>query len=163
MKSVLTACLMICFACVANAQLKGFGLGPYVEYGIPSGDFQQTHKNGYGLGLGADIRLGKWGLTGSAGYIHFGGKATTDESGSHSASSIKAFPIRAGIKYRFIPAMYLKLESGMARLSGDDKSALIISPGIGVRLLGLDLQAKYEIWKGDQTRSFAGLKAGINF
>lgn len=146
-----------------RSQLKGFSLGPFAEAASPAGSFKETNKNGYGAGLGADIRLGKIGLTGSIGYMHFGGKTINKEGGSIDMPAINAVPVRVGLKYRIIPAVYAKLESGVAKFTGGDQSAFIISPGIGVRILGFDLQAKYEIWKNDQTYSFLGVKAGINF
>ena len=148
---------------VTSAQLKGFSLGPFAEMGWPSGSFKETHKNGYGAGFGADVRLGKIGLTGSVGYMQFGGKTIDKGDGLVDMPSVKAVPVRVGLKYRIVPALYAKLESGVARFTGGDESALIFSPGIGVRILGLDLQAKYEVWKAKETYSFLGLKAGFNF
>jgi len=145
------------------AQLKGFSLGPFVEAGWPTGDFKQTNKNGYGGGLGADIRLGKIGITGSVGYMHFGGKTMEKADGLVSMPAINAVPIRAGLKYRLAPGLYAKLETGVAQFTQGNESAFILSPGIGIRLLGLELQAKYEIWKKQETFSFWGLKAGFNF
>ena len=75
--------------------------------------------------------------------------------------AINAFPIRAGIKYRFIPAVYFKLEGGVARFINNSGSAVIFSPGIGLRVLGLDLQAKYETWINEG--SGWGVKLGYNF
>jgi hypothetical protein len=147
----------------AQSQLKGFSLGPFAEAAWPAGNFKETNKNGYGAGLGADIRLGKIGLTGSVGYMHFGGKTINKEAGPIDMPSINAVPVRVGLKYRIIPVLYAKLESGVAKFTGGDESAFIFSPGIGVRILGFDFQAKYEIWKSEQTYSFLGLKAGINF
>ena len=147
----------------AQAQLKGFSLGPFVEAGWPTGSFKETNKNGYGAGLGADVRLGKIGVSGSVGYMHFGGKTINKEDGNIAMPSINAVPVRVGLKYRIVPALYAKLESGVAKFTGGDQSAFIISPGIGVRILGFDFQAKYEIWKKQETYSFWGLKAGINF
>ncbi len=146
-----------------QAQLKGFSLGPFVEAGWPTGSFAESNKNGIGAGLGADIRLGKIGLTGSVGYMHFGGKTLNKGNGDIDMPAIKAVPVRAGLKYRVVPALYIKLESGVAKFTGSNESAVIISPGIGLRLLGLDLQAKYEVWQKDQAYSFWGLKAGFNF
>ena len=146
-----------------QAQLKGFSLGPFAEAGWPTGSFKETNKNGYGAGFGADIRLGKIGLTGSVGYMHFGGKTINKEDGAIVMPSIKAVPVRVGLKYRIVPALYAKLESGVAKFTGGNESAFIVSPGLGVRILGLDVQAKYEIWKKEETYSFWGLKAGINF
>jgi hypothetical protein len=129
----------------------------------PTSDFEQTNKNGFGAGFGADIRLGKAGVTGSVGYMYFGGK--TLHSGNETADmpSFNVIPMRAGLKYRLAPGVYAKLEGGVARFTDDNESALIFSPGVGVRILGLDVQAKYEVWKNDQTFSFLGIKAGFNF
>jgi len=147
----------------SKAQLKGFSIGPYAELAKPVGNLDETHKNGIGVGLSADIRLGKWGLTGSAGYIHFTGKSITTGSGTKDIPDINAFPIRAGLKYRLAPIIYVKLESGVANFNKDNGSAVIVSPGIGLRILGLDIQGKYEAWVNNGTNSFWGLKVGYNF
>ena len=160
-KILLIPFLLASTACVA--QLKGFSFGPYVEAAWPSGDFKQSNKNGFGAGLTADIRLGKAGLTGSVGYMYFGGKTVYTGNETADMPSFNVVPTRVGIKYRLAPALYAKLESGIAKFTGDNKSAIIFSPGLGVRILGLDVQAKYEIWKNEQTLSFLGLKAAINF
>ena len=146
-----------------SAQLKGFSLGPFAEAGWPTGDFQQTNTNGLGAGLGADIRLGKIGITGSVGYMHFGGKTINKGGGDIIMPAVNAVPVRAGLKYRLAAGIYTKLESGVAKFAGTNESALIFSPGIGVRILGMELQAKYEVWKKPEVYSFWGLKAAVNF
>ncbi len=160
-KVLLILLLLASTACVA--QVKGFGFGPYVEAAWPAGDFKESNKNGFGVGFGADIRLGKAGVTGSIGYLYFGGK--TIHAGNETADmpSVNVVPVRAGFKYRLAPGIYVKLESGVAKFAGENQSAIIFSPGLGVRILGLDVQAKYEVWKNEQTFSFLGLKAGFNF
>jgi hypothetical protein len=163
MKVILITITMVLAWVTGLAQLKGFSLGPFAEAGWPMGSFKETNKNGYGAGLGADIRLGKIGLTGSVGYMNFGGKTINKGNRVIDMPSINAVPLRVGLKYRIVPALYAKLESGVAKFTGADQSAFIISPGIGVRILGLDVQAKYEVWKKEETYSFWGLKAGINF
>ena len=145
------------------AQLKGFSLGPYAELAWPTSDFEKTNKNGLGAGLGADIGFGKLKLTGSVGFIHFGGKTVSIEGSTVDMPAINAIPIRAGFKYRFVPLFYAKLEGGVARYTDGDNSAFILSPGIGLRLLGWDVLAKYETWMKDGAISFWGLKAGYNF
>jgi hypothetical protein len=162
MRKLLIVALLVS-GITGSAQLKGFSIGPFVEAGWPTGNFQESNKNGYGAGLGADIRLGKIGVTGSVGYMHFGGKTIDKGAGAVKMPAINAVPVRAGIKYRLAPAIYAKFESGVARFTKNNESALIISPGIGVRVLGLELQAKYEIWKKQDDYSFWGLKAGFNF
>src|SRR5687768_3600758 len=137
MKVVLIMAVMLAWL-PGQGQLKGFSLGPFAEAAWPTGSFKETNKNGYGAGLGADIRLGKIGLTGSVGYMHFGGKTIKNEGGSIDMPSINAVPVKVGLKYRIIPVLYAKLESGVAKFTGSDESAFIVSPGIGLRLLGFD-------------------------
>jgi hypothetical protein len=162
MKNIMVLVFLIS-GITGSAQLKGFSLGPFVEAGWPTGNFQETNKNGMGAGLGADIRLGRIGVTGSVGYMHFGGKTIIKEDRYVQMPALNAVPVRLGIKYRLAPAIYAKFESGVARFTKDNQSALIISPGIGVRILGLELQAKYEVWKKQEAYSFWGVKAGFNF
>ncbi|MEP7374078.1 MAG: hypothetical protein ABI675_11855 [Chitinophagaceae bacterium] len=162
MKNILVLLFLIT-GIAGSAQLKGFGFGPFIEAGQPTGNFRETNKNGIGAGLGADIRLGRIGITGSVGYMHFGGNTIDKGNGNVKMPALNALPIRAGLKYRLAPAIYAKFESGVARFTGTNESSLIISPGVGVRILGLDLQAKYEVWKKQEAYSFWGLKAGFNF
>jgi hypothetical protein len=147
----------------SSAQLKGFGVGPYAEMAWLSGDFAESNKNGIGAGLTADIRLGKLGLTGSVGYMHFGGKTMNTADGPVNMPAINAVPVRAGFKYRFIPLLYVKVEGGVANYTNDQGSAFILSPGVGVRLLGWDIQAKYETWIKNGSNSFAGIRVGYLF
>ncbi|MCW3073119.1 MAG: hypothetical protein JWP69_188 [Flaviaesturariibacter sp.] len=142
----------------AQAQLKGFSIGPYVEGALPVGDFGDAYKSGIGAGLGADVKIPftKLGVTASVGYMHFEGK-------DGNPIKFNAIPIRAGLKYRF-SLVYAKLEAGVANITDDGGSAFIISPGLGVRILGLDIQAKYESWSKDKvSNGFVGLKASYNF
>jgi hypothetical protein len=76
-------------------------------------------------------------------------------------AAINAIPLRAGVKYRLVPALYVKLEGGVANYLNSKSSAVIISPGIGLRVLGLDVQAKYETWVNEG--SGWGVKLGYNF
>jgi hypothetical protein len=163
MKKYLLSLYCVIAASASPAQLKGFSLGAYAEYANPTGKFEESNKNGIGAGINADIRLGKLGLTGSAGFMRFGGKSITAGNGHTSFPTVNAFPIRAGLKYRLVPLLYLKLESGIVNYTNDGGSAVILSPGLGLRVLGLDVQAKYESWIKNGNRSFWGVKAGYNF
>ena len=163
MKFLICSLALLIASYASYGQLKGFSLGPFAEAAWPTGEFSQTNKNGYGIGLGADVRLGKVGVMGSVGYMHFGGKDVKTNEGLMNMPTVKAIPIRVGLKYRIVPALYAKVESGVARFTGTNESAMIFSPGLGVRFLGLDIQGKYEIWRAQETYSFWGIKAGLNF
>jgi hypothetical protein len=166
--AALSLAMLLSAAIPALSQVKGFGFGPYIEAGLPLADLKDTHKQGYGAGLSADIRIPgtKFGITGSAGYMQFNGKTVaTQEGGTTGIPDLKAFPVRAGIKYRPVPVLYFKMESGAANFTGSNSgSAVILSPGIGVRVLGIDIQAKYEAWlKNGMNNAFWGARVGFNF
>lgn len=179
LKTLYTAGMFIAATCMfgntAKAQLKGFSIGPYVEAGTPVGDFKDTHNTGFGGGLNADIKLiAGFGVTGSAGFMYFPGKSYTYLGGggtelSAKAPSLKALPVRVGLKYKFgFPLLYVKAEGGTATFVGGDGdnykgTAAIFAPGLGIRFLGLDVEAKYEVWFKNDNRGFFGLKAGYNF
>ncbi|TWV97352.1 hypothetical protein [Chitinophaga pinensis] len=179
LKTLYTAGLFMAATCMfagkAKAQLKGFSIGPYAEIGTPVGDFKDTHNSGFGGGLNADIKLiAGFGVTGSAGFMYFSGKSYDifDVEGNRvsvKAESIKALPVRVGLKYKFgFPLLYVKAEGGSATFVGGDAdaykgTAAIFAPGIGIRVLGLDVEGKYEMWFKDGTSGFFGLKASYHF
>ena len=142
------------------AQLKGFSVGPYIEFGSPKGEFAKHNGNGLGIGVGGDFKLmKKLSVMGSFGYMRFGREGGLLDGKN---SVVSAIPIRAGIKYK-LPLVYVKIESGVAKFNNDLPNALILSPGIGLRILGLDIQGSYESWLGDEGRSYAALRLAYHF
>lgn len=156
---MLTVCIS---AQQSQAQLKRFSIGPYVEAGFPTGDFSNSHKPGFGVGLGADVKLVA-GLTavGSVGFMYFKGKSDNNIS----YASAKVIPVRLGLRYNLVSILYVKAEGGTVNFTGDYNNGMgaLFAPGIGIRLLGLDVEGKYEAWFKDGTHGFWGLKAGYNF
>ncbi|MBO9732726.1 MAG: hypothetical protein J7623_29045 [Chitinophaga sp.] len=165
--SFATMLLVICISTQSSqAQLKRFSIGPFVEAGFPTGDFSNTHNTGYGIGLGADVKLVA-GLTavGSVSYFHFGGKSGTTNGVGYDYKDLNTVPIRLGLRYKLISLLYVKVEGGTVQYTGKNYNGVggLVAPGLGIRLLGLDVEAKYEAWFKDGTRGFFGLKAGYNF
>ncbi|MGX5820922.1 outer membrane beta-barrel protein [Chitinophaga lutea] len=160
-KSLLIIALLLLGTIAGHAQLKRFSIGPYVEAGFPTGDFANTNKTGWGVGLNADIKLvAGFGVTGSVGYMQFAGETFQ----VIDYATVSAVPVRVGLKYKLISILYVKLEAGTATFTGDlEGTSFLMAPGVGVRLLGLDFQAKYENWFRDGGRGFFGLKASYNF
>ncbi|MEC5143690.1 hypothetical protein [Chitinophaga sp. 212800010-3] len=171
-KIFLAFATMLFFICVgtqsSQAQLKRFSIGPFVEAGFPTGDFSKTHNTGYGIGIGADVKLVA-GLTavGSISYFQFGGKtvATGVGTNTYDYPNAKVVPIRLGLRYQLISLLYVKVEGGTAKFTGDYNNGVgaLVAPGIGIRFLGLDVEGKYEAWFQNGTKGFFGLKAGYNF
>ena len=160
MKRMAFLIVLLGFLLPAFSQIKPFSIGPYVEKAYLKGDAAERWKDAWGLGLTADIRLpGKWGLTGSAGYWNAPGRTL---EGTREPS-LTAVPVRMGLKFRAIPGFYLKAEGGYARLTEAGGRSLIFSPGIGVRLLSFDLQAKLEQWWGDADVKSWGLRLAFHF
>lgn len=143
-----------------RAQIKPFSIGPYAEKAWMTGSAQDRLNDGWGLGLTADIKLpGKLGVTGSFGYF----QARGIQAQEGRLPSVKAYPLRAGLKYRPIPFLYFKMELGGAALNGESDKAFIVSPGIGARVLAFDIQGKYEVWSGPRKVQFWGIRAAVNF
>ncbi|MBZ4187452.1 outer membrane beta-barrel protein [Niabella beijingensis] len=167
LRFLLVALVIFSGSSAVQAQWKGFSIGPYGEYAITQGEFGDNFNWGVGVGGTADIKLiKKLALTGSVGYMYFRGSDRRDEAGNpYRVYDLKAVPVRVGLKYRLIPLLYVKLEGGAANYAGKhyDGSAFILSPGVGLRVLGFDFQAKYEAWMKDGTKSFIGFRAGWNF
>ena len=163
MKTTLLIISLTVLSQFANAQLKGFSVGPYAERAWPRGNFENFYNNGIGAGVAADINLpGKLSLIGSLGVLRFSGKEFQKDGINEKIASLTATPIRIGIKYK-LPLVYLKLETGSARMNDDKGSGMILSPGAGIRILGLDVQVSYESWIRANSYSFWGLKASYRF
>ena len=159
MKTRLIALVIICLSSHEGfSQLKGFGIGPYVETAWPQGAFSQRAGKAIGGGVSADVKLlSKFSATGSIGLLRFAKMSRPEVA----YPPLTATPMRFGVKYR-LPLIYLKMESGVAKLK-DKKDPVILSPGVGIRLLGLDVQASYESWLQSKPTSFARLRVAYQF
>lgn len=144
-----------------SAQHLNLRWGPYAELALPTGSMASRQASGLGTGLQLELRLPVGlALDGSAGYLRFPAAGVD----SAAASVLSAVPFRVGARFKFLPLLYVKLETGrVVYLHGAPGGAALWAPGLGLQLLGLDLEAKYEIWDAPQHQGFLGLKLAYLF
>lgn len=157
------ACCLLGLAQRLSAQHQHLRWGPYAELGLPAGRMSSAQAGGLGAGLQAELRLpAGLALDGSAGYLRFAANAQDTASGGPSALSAAVF--RAGARLKLLTPLYLKLETGrVLYLHGASGGAMLWAPGLGLQLLGLDLEAKYELWETPYRSGFLGLKLAYLF
>lgn len=174
-----TLYLFVCLLLVSGTtfgQSKLISFGPYVETLYNNGQISSKSYTGLGGGITAELKLlSGFSLTGSVGYARFGGKDYTLEytdggdlfNFKEHNSAYQYIPVRIGFKYKLpIPLLYVKAEGGTATTIGhwsEKGTKAIFAPGIGVRIGGLDIEAKYENWFNNGSYDFVGLKAAYLF
>jgi hypothetical protein len=147
----------------AAAVLKAVSVGPYAEMAYPTGKMADMRNNGFGFGVAADIRLPiPVGLTGSAGFMSFGGKDIPDMP-SARYETLQGFPLRIGVKWSRGP-IYTVLETGSVSVSkGGSGTTALFAPGIGLRILKIDVRAKYETWFRSGEAQFFSVMGSLRF
>lgn len=154
-----------------NAQSKPeqskLGLG--LDVAFPVGNYKDVADYGFGVSLLYQNAVGQHlRITGNVGYLRFHGPAIF--------SNIKYkegyVPIKAGARYFITGHLFLTGELGVAIPTANgygSGTAFIYTPGVGTEFKitktgSLDLGIRYENWaRSNQTRSFAGIRAGYNF
>ncbi len=156
-KVILSLAIAMIASLGAKAQAK-FGIG--LDGQLPIGNFGDFHNFGFGGSLKVNYTIDPMlDLTGSAGYISFGGK--------NNISNADIIPVLAGIEVKFGQSMVYgsaQLGAGFGTKSGS-KTAFTYAPGIGYKFSpNLDLLAKYTGYsaKGG-TNNTIGLRLGYTF
>lgn len=166
-------CLLVSMGAIPfqiSAQTKRFHIGPFADLAVPVGIFANDFKTGVGGGAGIEYQIAtKFHATASVSYLHFRGKTTPNR---YIVPDLGAIPASLGLKY-YINRLYVKFDAGRASYTAKSgnpyggyyhKGAFTISPGLGVRIKHLDVQARVEIWKNSyNTTGFAGFRAGWYF
>ncbi|PST81848.1 hypothetical protein C7T94_17865 [Pedobacter yulinensis] len=152
----------------ASAQTTaGNKLGVGLEFGLPVGDWSDGMNIGFGGSGIMHIPISSSKLYGTinAGFINFKSKEVNGFTYDYGA-----IPLKAGIKYYFVPNFYGAAELGAAIGTNDGAStAFAYSPGIGVDFpvsdkTSIDLGARYEAWSANSvTNGFVGIRAAFNF
>lgn len=160
--AVWLSCCLLGFASRLPAQQLHWG--PYAELGLPAGRMTSAQAGGLGGGLQLELRLPlALALDGSAGYLRFA-SGTPDTASATGPTALSAAVFRVGARLKLLTPLYLKLETGkVLYLHGSSGSATLWAPGLGLQLLGLDIEAKYEVWEAPYRAGFLGLKLAYLF
>jgi hypothetical protein len=155
-----------------------------VDAGIPLGDFKDSHKWNLGGSVQADIPVisNQLFVTVNAGYNNvFGKKDQTNALGQRfDVPNLQLLPVKAGLKYFFIPNVYVQGEAGAAFLLnksdvGANKStAFVYAPQVGVQFpvsgssfidAGIRYEAttKYTTGVDESKVSFLGIRVAYGF
>ena len=128
-----------------------YTLGARAKMMFPTGDFADKADTGWGIaGTGDFTLIPLIKLRGEVGYNRFDGKIDGDTT--YDDWNIWNFGVGARLQ---LPIIYLSLD-GMYYTKIDDLSLL---PGIGARILFLDVGARYK-WTGE---NWVELFGGVSF
>lgn len=155
----------------AQAQTGNNQIGIGAEVGIPTGDFGDAFKPGFGASVKGLYGVGTAGqVTLTAGYTIFNEK---EESGVNMKTSI--LPIMAGYRHN-LNGFYLEPQIGygsygvqvefMGEKESEREGAFTWAAGVGYALNGLDISARYQSGKledADSPFSLVGIRIGYNF
>jgi hypothetical protein len=155
--AIAAAAMAIFFTTNANAQTPDpnkWRLGIGIEGGIPTGDI--TGFSNFDLGGTARLQYGvskNFAITLTSGYYNFfakGSSATIDGvTYTTKPSGLGMVPIKAGVKYFFVPDLYLGGEAGAGLETNYAKNTkLLLTPGIGWANKSWDVGVRYENYSG---------------
>jgi hypothetical protein len=129
-------------------------LGIGIEGGIPTGDI--TSFSNFNLGGTARLQYGvgkDFAITLTSGYYNFFAKSSSATIGgvtyTTKPSDLGMVPIKAGVKYFFVPSIYLGGEAGVGLETNYAKyTKLLLTPGIGWANKSWDVGVRYENYSG---------------
>lgn len=163
MKKILLVMVVASMSLLSHAQKGNNQIGVAFEAGIPTGDFGDVVKTGFGGSAKGLLGVGTAGqVTLTVGYTSFGVK---DASDAH----FTIVPILLGYRHNFSglyvePQLgygsYAVKEGGVSVSSGEFTWAI----GLGYAMSGFDIGARYQSASKDgSTTSLVGLHVGYNF
>ena len=143
-----------------NPWRLGFG----IEGGIPTGDLHPS--SGFELGGSARLQYDATSdvaLTLTSGYTNYFIKS--DYRGAGDPSSLGIVPAKLGVKWFFVPGIYVAGEAGAGFETNYDKNTkLILSPAIGWANTHWDVGVNYTNYSGQCDRfGSVGLRLAYGF
>ena len=150
--------------------MSGQKLGIGVDFGLPTGDLNETHKLGIGGSLLFQTPIAQnLNFTASAGYMSFTGKDVTfPVIGTIKVPNYSAIPVKAGLRYFLAENIFVGGELGAAFGTNEGAgTSFVYTPNVGVEFpvadkSTIELGARYESWSKGPAR-FVGFRLAYNF
>lgn len=170
MKKVLLSVLFIAAFSVVKAQKGNNQIGVAAEVGIPTGDFGDAFKTGFGGSVKGLYGVGTAGqITFTTGYTGYKAK----ESTSDYKATWGIIPLLAGYRHNF-SGFYLEPQAGLGiytakvtilgQSGSDNTSAFTWAVGAGYAMNGVDVGVRYQgASKDGDNISLIGIHVGYNF
>jgi predicted porin len=148
----------------ANAQKGNNQVGVAFDLGIPTGDFGDAFKTGFGGQLRGLLGVGTAGQVSlTTGWSTFKEK---ESSGYNSKMNI--IPVLLGYRHNF-NGLYVEPQAGYGSYAGksdlgdNSEGAFTWAVGLGYAKSGLDIGARYQSGQKDGSISLVGIHLGYNF
>lgn len=148
---------------LSHAQKGNNQIGVAFEAGLPTGDFGDAVKTGFGGSLKGLLGVGTAGQVSlTAGYTSFGVKDASD-------ANFTIVPILLGYRHNF-SGLYLEPQVGYGSYAFKEGGISVSSGqftwaiGLGYAMSGFDIGARYQSASKDgESTSLVGLHVGYNF
>ncbi|WP_367868730.1 hypothetical protein [Pedobacter sp. WC2423] len=147
--------------------MSGQKLGIGVDFGLPTGNFNNLYKLGVGGSLLFQTPIANnLNFTGSAGYLSFTAKKF---AGVKLYDNYAAIPVKAGLRYFLAENVFVGGELGAAFGTNTGAgTSFVYSPNLGVEFpvadkSSIELGARYESWSQNGAARFVGFRLAYNF
>ncbi len=170
MKKLVLAFSIAAFTLAANAQTGKNQIGVGADVGIPTGDFGDGVKTGFGGYVKGLFGIGEAGqITFTSGYSAFKAKESTSEF----KATASIIPLLAGYRHNF-SGFYAEPQVGYSIYGAKIKSegisasssegAFAWAVGFGYVINNVDFGARYQsMHKDGESLAIAGIHVGYNF
>jgi hypothetical protein len=174
MKKLLLMTAIVSISLLTRAQSGNNQAGIAFELGVPTGDFGDLAKTGFGGLFRAGYGIGSAGqLTFTTGYTSFGIKDEWKDFAGVEDWNLHIIPFLAGYRHNFSgfyvePQIGYGIYGSKATAGGvsesDSEGAFTYGGGLGYQMKGLEIGARYQAGSKDgETTSYIGFHIGYNF
>jgi hypothetical protein len=170
MKKIILGLACVLTLSAVKAQKGTTQIGVAAEVGIPTGDFGDGFKTGYGGSVKGLFGIGEAGqITFTTGYTTYKAKGSTDDY----KTTLGIIPLLAGYRHNF-SGFYVEPQIGygiyrakaeiLGEEGSDSEGAFTYAIGLGFAKSGFDGGVRYQAASKDgSTTSLIGIHVGYNF